>query len=141
MSLRRFIKFFLMALGFQVALQVIVSPLLSTLFNEGNFLPDFLDFYVYAPFINAVIAFGGYTGEASMVWPPLLGIVLGVLTYAVMFGLVIAYLTRRPGTDDVEVPAQPTGASGRGLKGARRRMCCVRMLRAVSQSGANTGRS
>lgn len=85
----------MIALGFQVALQVIVSPLLSIFSLDGKMFPDFLDFYVYYPFISAVIKVGGYTGESSMIWPPLLGTVLGILIYSTLFGLIVAYVTRK----------------------------------------------
>ena len=94
MSLKRFIKFFVIAVGFQIALQVIVSPLLSVLFPGGKMFPEFLDFYVYYPFINGVINAGGYTGESSMIWPPLLGTVLGIFVYSTLFALIIGYMTR-----------------------------------------------
>ena len=94
MSYVRFTKFFLLALGFQIALQLIVSPLLSTLFADGKKFPDFLDLFVYAPFINGVIRLGGYEGESSMIWPPVFGIALGILIYSALFGLILAYVKR-----------------------------------------------
>jgi len=95
MSSMRFTKFFLLALGFQVALQLIVSPLLSTLLADGKKFPDFLDFIVYSPFISAVIRMGGYEGESSMIWPPVFGIALGILIYSALFGLLTTFVTRK----------------------------------------------
>ncbi len=94
MGFRRFLKFFSIALAFQIAVQLIVSPLLGTLFSEKR-LPDFLDFYVYYPFINAVIKLGGYEGESSMIWPPVFGTALGILFYSVLLGLLLAFVTRK----------------------------------------------
>lgn len=94
MRLKHFIKHFSIALVFQIALQVIVSPLLSRL-SDGNMLPDFLDFYVYHPFISGVIKAGGYEGESTMIWPPVYGTAVGILVYSVVFGLLISYLTAR----------------------------------------------
>jgi len=94
MSFKRFIKYFLLALGFQLILLLVVSPLASRLFPGGEALPDFLEFYVYHPFIRAVINWGGYQGESSMIWPPVFGILLGVCFYSFLFALAALFLKR-----------------------------------------------
>jgi hypothetical protein len=94
MSFKRFVKYFLLALGFQLALLLVVSPLVSRLFPGGKALPDFLEFYVYQPFISAIISGGGYTGESSMIWPPVFGILLGVCFYSILLGLAALFLNR-----------------------------------------------
>ena len=94
MSFKRFIKYFLLALGFQLILLLVVSPLASRLFPGGEALPDFLEFYVYYPFIRAVINGGGYQGESSMIWPPVFGILLGVCFYSLLLALAALFLKR-----------------------------------------------
>ena len=97
MSITRFVKYFLLALGFQLTLLLVISPLASILLPVGKALPEFLEFYVYGPFISVVISRGGYRGESSMIWPPVFGILLGVCFYSILLGLAAAFLKRGRG--------------------------------------------
>lgn len=49
---------------------------------------------VYSPFIDWIINAGGYAGESSMVWPPVFGVLLGIVTYSAIFALTVTFLTR-----------------------------------------------
>jgi hypothetical protein len=86
MTNKRFIKVFFLALALQVVLQFTFSsllyPLMASILPEGNVGRHFLDLYVYYPFVRAVIKLGGYEGESTMIWPPVLGIALGILFYS-----------------------------------------------------------
>jgi hypothetical protein len=94
MIFKRFVKYFLLALGLQLALLLVVSPLASILFPSGKALPDFLELYAYHPFISAVINWGGYRGESSMIWPPVFGVLLGICFYSFLLGLAALFLKR-----------------------------------------------
>ena len=93
MSVKTFIKSFLVSLGVQIILLVVVSPLVSRQFANGKIFPLFLINVVYDPFIMAVIRFGGYTGEASMIWPPVFGIVVGIFVYSALFATAVTLMS------------------------------------------------
>jgi hypothetical protein len=98
MNLKRLIKFFSIALVFQLFVLLtfpfLINPLVSGLLPAGSEGRHFLLLYVYYPFIKAVISAGGYRGESSMIWPPLFGTLLGVLTYSIIFALLASSLKR-----------------------------------------------
>jgi hypothetical protein len=99
MGIKHFTKFFLIALAFQlfviVTFPFLLYPLISRLLPEGNVGRHFLDLYLYYPFIKAVITTGGYEGESSMIWPPVFGTALGILTYSALFGLLVTFVARK----------------------------------------------
>jgi len=73
----------------------LIYPFVSGLLPAGSEGRHFLQLYVYYPFIKAVIGAGGYRGESSMIWPPVLGTILGVLTYSIILALIASYLIRK----------------------------------------------
>jgi hypothetical protein len=93
LTAKRFIKMSLIAAGFQMALLVVMCPLVSRAFEKGRDLPDFLVQYVYSPFVRAVIYVGGYQAERAMIWPPVLGLLLGIAVYSVMFALALGLIS------------------------------------------------
>ena len=46
-------------------------------------------------FISFLIALGGYSGQAGMIWPPVYGVVLGMLTYSIMFATIVRLTSGR----------------------------------------------
>lgn len=91
MNLRRFIKFFAIAVGFQLFLLFGGYIILFGPSGEGNFRES-LWLGVYGPFIEGVIKAGAYQGESSMIWPPVYGTLLGVLVYSTIFSLGFSFL-------------------------------------------------
>jgi len=50
---------------------------------------------LYSPFIHFVIALGGYSGESGMIWPPVFGVLLGVLIYSAILATVVSFFSAR----------------------------------------------
>ena len=94
MRAKQFLKILVIAASFQVALLVIICPLVSRAFENGRALPDFLLQYGYSPFIRAVIYVGGYQGERAMIWPPVYGVLLGVVVYSLVLALALSLVIR-----------------------------------------------
>jgi hypothetical protein len=94
MSLKRFIKFFAVALASQIFFLFGGYMLLFGPSGEERFRNSLL-LYVYNPFIEAVIRAGGYAGESSMIWPPVYGTLLGIFIYSVLSALAITFLMRK----------------------------------------------
>jgi len=90
----RFIKFFGIALLVQFFFLLGGYTLLFGPSGEKHFRDSML-FYVYSPFIELIIRMGGYTGESSMIWPPVFGIMLGIFIYSGLFAVIVVYLTRK----------------------------------------------
>jgi ABC-type Na+ efflux pump permease subunit len=93
--LKYFVKLLVIGVGLQIALLLFVSPLVSYVLSNGKALPQFLIQYAYYPFIHAVIKLGGYSGESAMIWPPLYGVLLGILVYSALFALIVALFARK----------------------------------------------
>ncbi|HSS18626.1 MAG TPA: hypothetical protein VLL54_00875 [Pyrinomonadaceae bacterium] len=96
--LKILLRVLLISIAAQLVLLLIVCPLVSRNVAYGSLLPHFLVQYVYDPFIRWVIDFGGYEGESSMIWPPVYGVVLGIIIYSVMAGLLaelVSYVRRQ----------------------------------------------
>ena len=94
MSPKRFIKFFGIALLFQLFLLLGGYTLLFGAPGGKEFRNSLL-LYAYDPFIQLVIKTGGYGGESSMIWPPVYGTLLGAFIYSGLFALAVSVLTRK----------------------------------------------
>jgi hypothetical protein len=90
---RRFFKFFVAGLLFQLFLVFGGYTLLFGPFGEQKFR-SFVLLSVYSPFIDWIMSAGGYSGESSMVWPPVFGVLLGIVTYSALFALTVTFLTK-----------------------------------------------
>lgn len=77
-------KLFLAAFGIGVGAQIVL--LASGRFVAG--LGELLINYVYWPWIQLAIALSGAKGEGSMIWPPVFGLVAGVLIYSLIAALL-----------------------------------------------------
>lgn len=53
-------------------------------------LGDLLMMSVYWPWINLAITWSGAKGESSMIWPPVYGLILGVLIYSLAAAVLFA---------------------------------------------------
>ena len=81
-------KSFLKSFGVGLGLQVLLLVLSKSVAGLGNFLLT----YVYSPFINLAIGISGETGETAMIWPPVFGLVAGVLVYSLIAGVAFSFL-------------------------------------------------
>jgi len=45
--------------------------------------------------LHFVIALGGYSGESGMIWPPVFGVLLGVLIYSAILATVVSFFSAR----------------------------------------------
>ena len=93
MKPKRLIKFFGIALGIQLFFVLGGYALLFGPTGEKEFRNSVI-LYVYDPFISVVISAGGYSGESSMIWPPVFGVLMGILTYSTLFAFAATFLTR-----------------------------------------------
>ena len=94
MSLKRFMKLFGIALALQLffvfgGYSLLFGPSGAKEFRNSVLL------LIYAPFIDWVIRVGAYTGESSMIWPPVYGLLIGTLIYSGLFSLIVTLLTRK----------------------------------------------
>ena len=94
MNFTRLLKFFCIGLAFQLFFLIGGYTLLFGPSGERNFRNSVL-LYAYGPFIELVIKAGQYEGESSMIWPPLYGILLGIIIYSILFALAVSFLTRK----------------------------------------------
>jgi hypothetical protein len=91
--MKRFFKCATVTLGVQAILILLlgllgnlISPAIDSLFEV------FLR--IYEPFIVLVARVGRFKGESAMIEPVWMGIVLGVLSYSVAFGLPMMLLKK-----------------------------------------------
>jgi hypothetical protein len=111
MSPKRLIKFFVIALAFQLFFLLGGYALLFGPSGERNFRNSLL-LYAYDPFIGMVIKAGGYEGESSMIRPPVFGILLGVLIYSAVFAFAVTFLRANDAKEHLrsQWPRYPVGA-------------------------------
>ena len=93
MIMNAFIKYAVLSILLQIFLVVIlglvgssVSPTIGSLFQ--TFLK------IYGPVIYVVLKLGRFRGESEMVAAVWLGLPVGILTYGIILGLIISYLSR-----------------------------------------------
>jgi hypothetical protein len=67
----------------------------SILFSTDSFLSAIL--YFYWPCVLIAGALLGLIGESGMIAVPLFGMLLGILTYSVVFAAILGYLKRKRG--------------------------------------------
>ncbi len=77
-------KLFLKAFGVGVGAQIVL--LVSSRFVTG--LGEFLLTYLYWHWIKIAIGLSGARGEAAMIWPPVFGLIGGVLIYSLIAALL-----------------------------------------------------
>jgi hypothetical protein len=94
MRLKHFFRWFFLALGLQVFFVLGGYVLLVGPTSAKSFRGDVLLAF-YNPFIHLVIVLGGYSGEAGMIWPPVYGVVLGILTYSIIFATIAGLISGR----------------------------------------------
>jgi len=87
MRLKHFFRWCFVALGLQLFLALGGYVFLIGPTNAKSFRDDVL-LAIYNPFISFVIALDGYSGEAGMIWTPVYGVVLGILTYSIIFATI-----------------------------------------------------
>ena len=90
MTIKCFLKYSTIGIGVQIGV------LLLSRYING--LGDFFVSYVYWPGIWLAIESTGAKGEGSMIWPPVFGLVGGVIVYSLIVGIAICYLKHRQGT-------------------------------------------
>lgn len=79
-------RYFLRAFAAGVVVQIVLLVLCKFVAGLG----DFLLMYVYLPWIRLAITLSGATGEATMIWPPVFGLVGGLLVYSIVAGIAFS---------------------------------------------------
>lgn len=83
-------KSFFIYFGLAVAIQVLLLALGVALRSVAGFIDVVFERFLmlYEPFIFLIWRAGNYTGDAAMIEPVIKGVPLGVLTYALLAGIV-----------------------------------------------------
>ncbi|HKP13957.1 MAG TPA: hypothetical protein VJZ91_17680 [Blastocatellia bacterium] len=79
--------------GIQIALCVVLM-VFAYLFSPAAEPLSLAILYAYYPTVH-VLSEAGFTGEANLFMPALLGVPLGILLYSVICGLIFKYIKQR----------------------------------------------
>ena len=94
MRLKHFFRWFLLAFGLQIFIVwggyvLLVGPSAARPFRDHVLL------VIYSPFIYFVSGLGGYSGESGMIWPPVFGVLLGVVIYSIILAIIVSSFRAR----------------------------------------------
>jgi hypothetical protein len=81
-------KSLLESFGVGLVLQVLLLVLCKFVAGLGAFVLT----YFYAPWINLAISISGEIGESAMIWPPVFGLVGGVLVDSIIVGVAFSFI-------------------------------------------------
>ena len=82
--LRTFAKYLVIVFFLVLGLQLVLLGLCTVIRGMG----DLLLTTVYWPWIELAVNLSGAEGEATMIWPPVYGIIMGILFYS-LFGAIL----------------------------------------------------
>ena len=93
MMMNAFIKYAVLSIILQIFLVVVLGLVGSSLSPAVNGLFQIF-LKIYGPVIYIVLKLGQFKGESQMVAAVWLGLPVGILTYGIILGLIISYLSR-----------------------------------------------